>query len=253
MALKLIIGKCCILGNFRENNEDAIEVRQARDFTACLVADGMGGQAAGEIASQRTIEVVSRALRRDFRTEFDQETTMSILRKAIVQANEEIIAMSELDRDLNNMGTTIVSAVWSNGSEMHIASVGDSRAYLVRQGTIELLTEDDDLAHALMRMGQLTPEEARKSRIRNYLLRFIGSREVGEGPEVKMVHIQNGDRFMLCTDGLHGSVEDDQLLSCIRGHDDVQRCAEALCQLALDSGSRDNVSCIVIEVVETGK
>src|ERR1700758_3342640 len=115
MALTLNIGKCTLLGNYRENNEDSIEVKQYPDMTLCIVADGMGGQAAGEIASKRAIEVVPRELRKSVTPNASQDDARTALRKAVVQANEEIITMGSLDRDLKNMGTTIVVAMWRKG------------------------------------------------------------------------------------------------------------------------------------------
>src|ERR671938_1006499 len=103
MALALNIGKCTLLGNYRENNEDAIDVKQFPDFTLCLVADGMGGQAAGEIASKRAIEVIPRELKKNLQPTTTPDAAKTIIRKAVVQANEEIIAMGALDRDLKNM------------------------------------------------------------------------------------------------------------------------------------------------------
>src|SRR5713226_5764921 len=138
MALTLNVGKCTLLGNYRENNEDAIEVKQFPEMTVCLVADGMGGQAAGEIASKRAIEVVPRELKKNLGPASTHDAAKSIIRKAVVQANEEIIAMGALDRDLKNMGTTVVLAVWRKGSAMmYITGVGDSRAYLIRGNKIE--------------------------------------------------------------------------------------------------------------------
>src|SRR5712692_7874099 len=103
MALSLNIGKCTLLGNYRENNEDSIEVKQFPDLTVCLVADGMGGQAAGEIASKRAIEVIPRELKKSLGSAGVTDAAKAIIRKAVVQANEEIIAMGALDRDLKNM------------------------------------------------------------------------------------------------------------------------------------------------------
>jgi protein phosphatase len=250
MALALNIGKCTLLGNYRENNEDAIEVKQLPELSVCIVADGMGGQAAGEIASKRAIEVVPRELRKTDLTEASTEEVKQLLRQAIVKANEEIITMGQLDRDLKNMGTTIVAVVWRKGDELFIAGVGDSRAYLIRDEQIEQLTVDHSLAQALVENKTISAAEAREHRFRNVLWKYLGTREVGEGPEVKVVSLEAGDRFLLCSDGLSGVVSDDQLLSFILEQPDVQQCADGLGQLALDCGSRDNVSCIVIEVAE---
>lgn len=250
MALALNIGKCTLLGNYRENNEDSIEVKQFPDMSLCIVADGMGGQAAGEIASKRAIEVVPRELRKSLTASATADQARQAIRKAVVQANEEIITMGSLDRDLKNMGTTIVLALWRKGSDLLISNLGDSRAYMVRGNSIEQLTVDHSLAQALVENKTISAAEAKEHRFRNVLWKYLGSKEVGEGPDVKVVPIQPGDKFVLCSDGMSGPIPDAQLLSFVQEQPDVQACADGLGQLALDNGSRDNVSVIVIEVVE---
>ena len=249
MPLSLNIGKCTLLGNYRENNEDSIDVKLAPELTVCIVADGMGGQAAGEIASKKAIEIIPRELRKTFPAATSLEGSKSVIRKAIVQANEEIITMGSLDKDMKSMGTTVVLAAWRKANELFIAGVGDSRAYLIRAKKISQLTIDHSLAQALVEAKTISAAEAREHKFRNVLWKFLGSKEVGEGPDVSVVNLQPGDRFLLCTDGLHGVVQDEKLLEFILSQADMQSCADGLCQLALDSGSRDNVSCIMIEVV----
>jgi PPM family protein phosphatase len=250
MALALNIGKCTLLGNYRENNEDAIEVAEFPDLSVCIVADGMGGQAAGEDASRRAVEVVPRELRRFLTPRDSAEECQTIIRKAVVQANDEIITLGSLDRDKKNMGTTIVLAAWRGGPELYIAGLGDSRCYLIRDGKIEQLTVDHSLAQALVENKTISAAEARDHRFRNVLWKYLGSKEVGAGPDVRVVPIQPGDKFLLASDGLTTPVSDDQILSFVQDHSNVQECADGLGQLALDQGSRDNVSCIVIEVVD---
>jgi serine/threonine protein phosphatase PrpC len=250
MAFTLNIGKCSLLGNYRENNEDSIEVKQFPDLTVSIVADGMGGQAAGEIASKRAVEIVPRELRKSMTPQLNPEAVKAATKRAIVQANEEIMAMGALDKDMKNMGTTVVMAIWRKGPEMYVAGVGDSRAYLIRGGKIQQLTVDHSLAQALVEAKTISPAEAKDHRFRNVLWKYLGSKEVGDGPDVGVIPIQNGDRFLLCTDGLTGAVSDEQLASYVSESTDMQACAEGLGQLALDQGSRDNVSCIVIEVAE---
>jgi protein phosphatase len=250
MALKLNIGKCTLLGNYRENNEDSIDVKHFPDLEVCIVADGMGGQAAGEVASKHAIEVIPRELRKGLTGATETEGTRVIIRRAIVSANDEIIQMSNLDREMKNMGTTVVVAVWRKDNGLFVAGVGDSRAYLIRDKKMDQLTVDHSLAQALVEAKTISPAEAKEHRFKNVLWKYLGTKEVGEGPDVKVVPIQAGDRFLLCTDGLTGAVGDDKILSFILSQPDVQACADGLGQLALDSGSKDNVSCIVIEVVE---
>jgi len=250
MAFTLNIGQCSLLGNYRENNEDSIDVRQFPDLTVAVVADGMGGQQAGEVASKRAIEIVPRELRKNLAPNLNPDAVKNVTRRAIVQANEEIMAMGALDKDMKNMGTTVVMAIWRKGAEMFVAGVGDSRAYLVRKGKIQQLTVDHSLAQALVEARTISPAEAKDHRFRNVLWKYLGSKEVGEGPEVSVVPLQAGDRFLLCSDGLSGVVPDDQLATFVTEQTDVKVCADGLGQLALDQGSRDNVSCIVIEVAE---
>ncbi len=251
MALALNIGKCSILGNYRENNEDSIDVKVFPDMTVCLVADGMGGQAAGEVASKRAVEIVPRELKKHVTGSVGNDETKNFVRRSVVQANEEIMAMAALDRELKNMGTTLVVSLWRKGSSlMYVAGMGDSRAYQLRGKKIEQLTVDHSIAQALVEAKTISAAEARTHRYRNVLWKYLGSNEVGEGPEVKVVQLQTGDRYLLCTDGLSGVVSDDQLMAFMKEKTDVQECADGLCQLALDQGSRDNVSCIVIEVTE---
>jgi serine/threonine protein phosphatase PrpC len=251
MALALNIGKCSLLGNYRENNEDSIDVKVFPDMTVCLVADGMGGQAAGEVASKRAVEIVPRELKKHITGAVGNDETKTIVRRSVVQANEEIMAMAALDRELKNMGTTIVVALWRKGSSlMYVAGMGDSRAYQIRGKKIEQLTVDHSIAQALVEAKTISAAEARTHRYRNVLWKYLGSAEVGEGPEVKVVQLQAGDRFLLCTDGLSGVVPDEQLVTFIKDKPDIQACAEGLGALALEQGSRDNISCVLIEVVE---
>lgn len=248
MSLTLNIGKCTNLGNYRENNEDSIEVRPFPDLVVSVVADGMGGQAAGEIASKRAVEIIPRELRKTLIGSINTDATKVMIRRAIVQANEEIMAMGQLDREMKNMGTTVVMAVWRKGPELFIAGVGDSRAYMVRAKKITQLTVDHSLAQALVEAKTISAAEAKEHKFRNVLWKYLGSKEVGDGPEVVVMALQPGDRFLLCTDGLHGVVTDEKLLTAMNAMPEAQACADGLVQLALESGSRDNVSCIVIDV-----
>src|ERR1700720_3928008 len=108
--------------------------------------------------------------------------------------------MGSLDWDLKNMGTTIVLALWRKGHEMYIANLGDSRAYLIRADAIEQLAIDHSLAQALVENKTISASEAKEHRFRNVLWKYLGSKEIGEGPDVKTIHLRTGDRFLLCSD-----------------------------------------------------
>lgn len=250
MAFALNIGKCSLLGNYRENNEDSIDVKQFPDLVVGIVADGMGGQAAGEIASKKAVDIIPRELKKNLTGNLNAEGVKSVTKRAIVQANEEIMAMGALDKDMKNMGTTVVMAIWRKGADLFVAGVGDSRCYQIRDNAITQLTVDHSLAQALVEAKTISPAEAKEHRFKNVLWKYLGSKEVGEGPDVAAIALKAGDRYVLCTDGLTGVVTDEQLLAFVAKHTDMQQCAEGLGQLALDQGSRDNVSAVVIEIGE---
>ena len=217
MALALNIGKCSLLGNYRENNEDSIDVKQFPDMTVCLVVDGMGGQAAGEVASKRAIEIVPRELKKHLSLAMGNEETKNIVRRSVVQANEEIMAMAALDRELKNMGTTIVVTLWRKGSSLlYVTGMGDSRVYHLRAKKIDQLTVDHSIAQALVEAKSISAAEARTHRYKNVLWKYLGTREVGDGPDVATETLQPGDRFILCTDGLSGATADEKVLEQLR-------------------------------------
>lgn len=249
MALSINIGKSTNRGNYRESNEDSIEVKKFPDLEIIVVADGMGGQAAGEVASKEAVDTIPRELRKLVTGTVDAESTKTMIRKAIVHANEKIMKMGQIDREMRNMGTTVVTAVWRKGQELFVAGVGDSRVYLVRGQEITQLTVDHSMAQALVEAKSISVAEAQVHRFRHLLWKYLGGRDVGDGPDVHVQAIQAGDRFLLCTDGLHGVVTDDKIMQYMAGQRECQACADGLVQLALDSGSRDNVSCIVMDVV----
>jgi PPM family protein phosphatase len=228
-------------------HDDAVAADEFSGSALGLAADGMGG-ASGKGACDQALEVLKRELRDKLRHAATPEENRAVIRGALVAANENLLAVTRRDPDLRNVGTTVVLALWRQGNGIYIAGIGDSRAYLVRGDTIEQLTVDHTLARALVEAKTITAEEARTHRFRNVLWKYLGTTEVGSNPDVKYLPVRPRDRVLLCTDGLHGVVPDDRIVGCMRQHADVQKCAEALCQLALDSGSRDNVSCVVLEV-----
>ncbi|MCS7167819.1 MAG: protein phosphatase 2C domain-containing protein [Gemmatales bacterium] len=261
MSFKLHVGQKSDIGNYRENNEDNVAVHGLTDggcwhLLVCLVADGMGGQLAGEKASQMANEIIWRELREHYRNVHNDKQVKELIRQATLRANEEIIEMGEYDREFSNMGTTIVLAAWLpqfRDDCLYISWLGDSRAYLVRDRKIEQLTVDHSIAQALVEAGVISQEEARVHRFRNRLWKYLGTQEVRDGPEVKVIYLRPGDRFLLCTDGLTGVVDDSRLCEVVAQSEDPQSCAEALVKLALDCESKDNVSCVTVFVEESSQ
>lgn len=243
--MKLRVGFQTITGRFRENNEDNCYVDPQQRFF--LVADGMGGQSAGERASALAMEIVPQKLKSlDFQNA-SSEQTARLIDEAVAQANFEIMALGELDSRLKNMGTTITFLV-RVADTFFVGGVGDSRTYLLRGGKLEQLTTDHSLVQALIDAGTLTPEEAGNHRYRNVLYRYLGSKEGGAGTHPKQIAPQVGDRFLLCTDGVTGGASDDKLAQLLGTGQDPQAIAEAIIKAAEDGGSKDNITCVVVFV-----
>ena len=240
--MKLQVGWLSIVGK-RENNEDACYCDPENRFF--LVADGMGGQSAGERASQIAVEAIPKKLQQiDFENSTPTQTKKQI-EEAISFANQKIMVLGESDYQLKNMGTTVVFSVLVHGT-LFVGGVGDSRVYSVRKGAIEQLTTDHSLTQALMEAGTLTPQEAVNHRYRNVLYRYLGCKEGGTGTNLKQIPIQPGDRFLLCSDGVTGGASDSTLLSLLQTGSDPQKTAEAIVQAATDGGSKDNITALVI-------
>jgi len=239
-------GAVCITGNFRENNEDRFLVDAAGRFF--LVADGMGGQSAGEQASSLAVELISSRLSSaiDFQKS-DSAAVADGMNSAVNYANTEIMALGELDPNCKNMGTTIAFAVSVN-NEFHIAGIGDSRVYLLRDHVLQQLTEDHSLTQALVKAGTITAEDAKTHRYRNVLYRYLGTKEGSTRIEPLRIVPQTGDRFLICSDGVSDGTTPAQLQDILTQHTAPQIAAEQLVEAAQAGGSRDNITCVVIAV-----
>lgn len=237
------IGTRTSIGNYRDNNEDRFHVDGRTGVY--LVADGMGGQAAGEQASQIAVDIIPRRL-----LELSPDTaSINDVRKAITEAvlfaNNMILARGSADPSVQNMGTTVVMAV-QRGNRLYVAHVGDSRAYKLRDGKIEAITTDHNLAQALYEAKTISKDELRTHRFRHVLWKYLGSKEASDGPDINEFEAHAGDRVVLASDGLTSVMEDDVLRDAVYRHTDPQKCAEDLVRLSLENGSKDNVTCIVL-------
>lgn len=239
-------GYLTITGNFRSNNEDNLYVDPDGRFF--IVADGMGGQSAGEKASQLATELVPEKLTQliDFEKETKEKVQQSI-DKAVGYANTEIMALGKMEPEYHNMGTTIVFVV-AVGNAFYVGGVGDSRVYLLRDGNFEQLTRDHSLTEALKEAGTLTDEEAANHRYKNVLYRYLGTKEGGTGTESREIVPQSGDRFLLCSDGVTDGVENDKLQELLSTGDDPQDIAKTIVEAAEAGGSRDNITCLIVIV-----
>ncbi|MCU1448153.1 MAG: putative serine/threonine protein phosphatase, partial [Acidimicrobiales bacterium] len=240
---QLRYGAATDVGKVRSNNEDQLLVAEP----VFAVADGMGGHAAGEVASQAAVDAMRAAFGR-----VEPPYTMGQLVEAIEVANRVVWERSVADPDLRGMGTTLTAvAVIDEEGEDHvaIANVGDSRAYLLRDGTLDLLTADHSVAEQMVRDGQLTPEEAAVHPQRHVLTRVLGM-----APDVEVdaypILPYKGDRYLLCSDGLINEVTDDQIASALRRLADPDEAAKELVHMARAGGGHDNITVIVVDVVD---
>ena len=238
------IGHISITGNYRDNNEDSCIVDGQQRYA--IVADGMGGQSAGERASALAIELIPRRLEQllDF-SNADPKAVNEALDKSIADANAEIIALSEIEPGLRNMGTTVVMMVRVNDRFFFIG-VGDSRAYQLRGGKLKQLTTDHSLTQALMDAGTITAEDAKTHRYRNVLYKYLGSRDGAAGGTAIEVTPKPADRFLLCSDGLTDGLPDAEIARLMVSSDDPQKLSEILVKAALEGGSRDNITALVV-------
>ena len=237
----------CITGNYRENNEDNYLVDPGGHYF--LVADGMGGAVAGEIASAMAVQLVSQKLNEliDFNSAPPKQVTAAI-EEALHNANAEIMMTGESSLDFHKMGTTIASVVIV-GQTAYIAGVGDSRVYLMKGQTFEQMTEDHSISQALFDSSVISEEEAATHPLRNVLYRYLGTEEGGIDMVVQKRPLDSGDRFILCSDGVTEGVDDEMLATLLRENDDPQQAAQAIVNAAQSGGSKDNITCIVLHVV----
>jgi protein phosphatase len=223
-------------GLVRSNNEDAVFVGNR----LLVVADGMGGLPAGELASDilvRALGVVDEMP--------DAGEPLQDLITALQTANERIEAAIADDDARDGMGTT-VTAILLSGDRVAALNVGDSRCYLVRDGGLTQITKDDTYVQALVDQGVLTPDDARR-----HPQRALVTQAVQGGPfrpAGRMVPVRVGDRFLLCSDGLSDYVEDEVIATTLRSYPDRQVCAAELIARTLEAGAPDNVSVIIADI-----
>ena len=242
-------GQVTICGNFREHNEDNLYISNLdAALPLYIVADGMGGQLGGEIASQMAIDAVPRELHKRNIGEFRTTHVIKAIRESISDANQEIVAASAIQPQLSNMGTTIVLLVVRRG-RAHVASIGDSRCYRVRGNRAELLTRDHSMAQALAEVGTIRQEDVPTHRYNHVLYLYLGSREVDRGAtDVKVMSLLEGDRFVLCSDGLSGVINESEMASILKDEPNAQNAAQILVDKAVANRSRDNITCIVVNI-----
>jgi serine/threonine protein phosphatase PrpC len=233
------------VGKKRQKNEDSYLLND--ELKLFIVADGMGGHAGGEYASRIAITTIEDSFKNFSETELKEPE--KIIDSSIQHAANHIVAKAEEDEALRGMGTTVV-ALYLHDKRAILGHVGDSRAYLFREGVIEQLTEDHSLVNEQLKSGLISEEEARTHQFKNIITRSLGA-----SPEVEVdlisKKIKLGDIFVLCSDGLSNLVETSEMEQLLRDNEAVTA-AKSMVDLANKRGGDDNITLLVIEVVETG-
>ena len=227
------------VGLHRAANEDSILLMPGVGLFA--VADGMGGHRGGRVASQMVTGELTRIA-----TEVGRALDGEELAGALEDINRKVHQTGQESAELFNMGSTCV-AISVMGGRVHLAHLGDSRAYLVREGRIEQLTSDHRVIQPMLDRGEISEDEARSHPMRNVLTRSVGVEADVTVSRTEMP-IQPGDRILLCSDGLSDLVTPPQLLAAVQAHEDLDELASALVDSANAAGGHDNISVVVVEI-----
>ncbi|MEU1276903.1 Stp1/IreP family PP2C-type Ser/Thr phosphatase [Streptomyces sp. NPDC005805] len=240
MSLSLRFAAGSHKGMIREGNEDSGYAGPR----LLAIADGMGGQAAGEVASS---EVISTLVTLD--DDVPGSDILTSLGTAVQRANEQLRMMVEEDPQLEGMGTTLTALLWT-GQRLGLVHVGDSRAYLLRDGVLTQITQDHTWVQRLVDEGRITEEEATTHPQRSLLMRALGSGDHVE-PDLSIREVRAGDRYLICSDGLSGVVSHQTMEDTLASYQGPQETVQDLIQLALRGGGPDNITCIVADVLDT--
>jgi PPM family protein phosphatase len=240
MSLSLRFAAGSHKGMIREGNEDSGYAGPR----LLAIADGMGGQAAGEVASS---EVISTIVTLD--DDIPGSDILTSLGTAVQRANDQLLQMVQEDPQLEGMGTTLTALLWT-GQRLGLVHVGDSRAYLLRDGVLTQITQDHTWVQRLVDEGRITEEEATTHPQRSLLMRALGSAERVEA-DLSIREVRVGDRYLICSDGLSGVVSHQTLEDTLAGYQAPHETVQELIQLALRGGGPDNITCIVADVLDT--
>lgn len=223
------------VGRIRRNNEDALAVIEPETF---VVADGMGGAAAGEVASRLLIDTV-----KNFLPAVPEPWSEDILKKAIMKSNAAILRAAKNNSDYQGMGTTATILHMYSG-RAYYAHVGDSRLYRLKNNRLEQITQDHSYVEDLVRRGEITADEARNHPFKNILTQAVGAVE-DITVDTASFSIEGGEIFLLCTDGLTNMLDDAEIAEILKASENP---ADDLVEAALKSGGVDNVSVIVVRI-----
>ena len=240
------------IGLVRKDNQDAYGILKdaSGGYTICVVCDGMGGAAAGQVASSIAAETFLREMEAGLSAETTSEQLQNLSAQAVAAANHAIRAYAEANPECQGMGTTLVSAA-IRGDMAVLCNVGDSRAYRITAEDITRVTKDHSLVESMVDRGDITAEEARRHPKRNLITRALGP-DGDSACDVYITTLADGQFLLLCTDGLVDTVSDQEILFEIIHGDSVDTCLQRLLAIAKANGAPDNVTAVLLQAEKGG-
>ena len=239
----LIYGKTDI-GKKRSLNQDIFKLGQNADTIWAIVCDGLGGENAGEVASYIAVNAADRYIKDNLETVKDQQDAKELVINSVNTANNAVIQKAEAAKNLEGMSTTIVCLLVYNNM-LHVANVGDSRAYAILNDKITQITKDHSVVQALLDSGKISKEQAENHPNKNVILRAVGTEE-GIDVDLAVEERRAGDLWLICSDGLYDMVSNDRIAEILRSHP-IEQAADMLLQAALDGGGSDNISLVLVK------
>jgi protein phosphatase len=252
------------IGRFRSNNEDSFAIGKYifdREWTATeavydlqstgsvfVIADGMGGTDAGELAAQIAVQSVQKQFQELFQLPENQEEIFVLLRNIIFHAHEEIVAFVELNKRLKGMGTTLVVG-WLLKNELYVAWCGDSRCYVAQTNQhAHLFTEDHSKVWEMVKQGLITPEQARTHPQSHVITQALGDAKFPPKPDFKLLIVNELDRFLFCSDGLNTMLSDEEIFEMLENRQlPLKETADYFVSRANEAGGKDNITLILVE------
>jgi PPM family protein phosphatase len=234
-------------GCVRQDNQDNYYI--SPDNRIFVVADGMGGEAGGALASRLAIEAVEELFWESIPDCNDENAIQEWLVEAVSRANQSVYSVRVTNPDVKRLGTTIVVAAQSDNGSLYIAHLGDSRAYRISHEEICVLTQDHSVAFELLRLGKLTPEQYEASPFRSYLTRCVGH-DAQVSIDQSPVRVWSGDWILMCTDGLTGVVREDEIFELVRSSGSPEEACQKLIEKTLAGGAPDNVTVLCAQYAE---
>lgn len=241
----LSVGGNTHMGMKRKSNQDVIYISKDSSMPIYIVADGMGGHKAGELASNMAIDIIVKRITEDKHKLSSENAILKWIKKTIEEANTKIYLESIKNKDFKGMGTTITLG-YIYEDKIYIGHVGDSRAYIIKNDEIKQITEDHSYVNQLLKLGSITKEEAKKHPKKNMITRAVGSSSIIEIDLIVREYKEN-EILILCSDGLFNMLDDLEILKVFKSKDNIQEACDKVIRMANDNGGFDNITIIAIK------